>query len=335
MRCLVVPALVTACLALVACGSSSSQAAGDGGGTTPDGGAQPGDGGAVLTRTFGGRQYLLYVPVTYAAGTPAPLVVMLHGCTQDPTDFAAGTQMNAQADAAGFLVAYPDEPTSANVEKCWNWFLPADQARGGGEPAIVAGLVGDVAKDFSVDPKRVFAAGLSAGAAMAVVVGATYPDVFTAIGVHSGLEYEAATNATAALGASASGGPDPKAQGDAAFAAMGAQARPVPVIVFQGDADSVVNVTNGTQVVAQWNETDTRAGAMPGAGVATSGMAGGKSYTHTTYANGSAASTLLELYVVHGLSHAWSGGSSAGTFTDPNGPDASALMWQFFASHGR
>ena len=348
-------ALTTTCLALGGCGSSSSQAVGDdggaadgrtgaldtggpspeGGGPLPDGSVPAGDGGAVLTRTFGGRQYLLYVPAAYAAGTPAPLVVMLHGCTQAPADFAAGTQMNAQADAAGFLVAYPDEPSSANVEKCWNWFLPADQARGAGEPAIVAGLVGDVAKDYSVDPRRVFAAGLSAGAAMAVVVGATYPDVFAAIGVHSGLEYAAATSVTAALTASASGGPDPKTQGDTAFAAMGAQARPVPVIVFHGDADGVVNVTNGSQVVAQWTETDTRASAAVGTGVVTTGTAGGRSYTHTTYATGSPASPLLELYLVHGLSHAWSGGSSAGTFTDPSGPDASALFWQFFATHGR
>jgi len=260
---------------------------------------------------------------------------MLHGCTQDPSDFEAGTQMSAQADAAGFLVAYPDEPTSDNAEKCWNWFVPADQTRGNGEPAVLAGIVSDVAKDYTVDPKRVFAAGISAGAAMTVILGATYPDVFAAIGVHSGLEYQAATDATSALSASAYGGPDPKAQGDTAFMAMGSNARSVPVIVFHGDSDPVVNVVNGQQVITQWTETDTRAGAAVGAGASDMGSAGGKTYTHTTYAGPSGGKTLLESYVVHGLGHAWSGGSTAGTFTDPNAPDASAIIWAFFASHGR
>jgi poly(hydroxyalkanoate) depolymerase family esterase len=261
--------------------------------------------------------------------------MMLHGCTQDPSDFEAGTRMNAQADGAGFLVAYPDEPTTDNVEKCWNWFLPADQVRGGAEPALLAGIVSDVAKDYTVDTKRVFAAGISAGAAMAVILGATYPDVFAAVGVHSGLEYQAATDPTSALSAAAYGGPDPKAQGDTAFTVMGSAARSLPVIVFHGDADAVVNVVNGPQVVTQWTETDTRAGASVGAGTSEMGSAGGKTYTRTTYAGLSGGKTLLESYVVHGLGHAWSGGSTAGTFTDPNAPDASAIIWAFFASHGR
>jgi poly(hydroxyalkanoate) depolymerase family esterase len=242
--------------------------------------------------------------------------------------------MDAQADTAGFIVAYPEEPSSANSELCWNWFLPADQARGAGEPQLLANIVADLGKDYSVDGKQVFAAGLSAGAAMAVILGATYPDVFAAVGVHSGLEYEAGTDETSALTASASGGPSPTTQGDLAFSAMGAHGRPVPVIVFHGDSDQVVNVTNGTQVVSQWTETDTRAGATVGAGVATMGSAGGKTYTHTTYANGASSKSLLESYIVHGLGHAWSGGSSAGSYTDPAAPDATSILWQFFASHG-
>jgi poly(hydroxyalkanoate) depolymerase family esterase len=242
--------------------------------------------------------------------------------------------MDVQAAAAGFLVAYPEEPSSANAEECWNWFLPADQARGGGEPQLLADIVADIGHDYSVDPKRVFAAGLSAGAAMAVILGATYPDVFAAIGVHSGLEYQAATDETSALTAAESGGPSPTTQGDLAFAAMGAQARSVPVIVFHGDADAVVNVTNGDQVVSQWQETDTRAQATVGPAVSTTGSAGGKTFTLTTYADGTTGKSLLELTIVHGLGHAWSGGSPAGSYTDPDGPDASALIWQFFAGHG-
>jgi poly(hydroxyalkanoate) depolymerase family esterase len=260
---------------------------------------------------------------------------MLHGCTQNPSDFEAGTKMNAQADAAGFLAAYPDEPTTDNPEKCWNWFLPGDQTRGNGEPAVLAGIVGDVAKDYTVDPKRVFTAGISAGAAMAVVLGATYPDVFAAIAVHSGLEYQAATDPMSALSASAYGGPDPRAQGDTAFTAMGPAARSVPVIVFHGDSDAVVNVVNGQQVVTQWTETNTRTGASVGTGASEMGNAGGKTFTHTTYGGGAGGRSLLESYVVHGMGHAWSGGSASGSFTDPNGPDASAIIWSFFASHGR
>ncbi len=292
-----------------------------------------GDGG--IARSYGGLTYLLHVPAGYRQGTPAPLVLMLHGCTQNASDFEAGTQMDRQGDQGGFLVAYPDQPASANVEKCWNWFVPGDQARGGGEPAVLAGIVGDVAKDYTVDAKRVFVAGISAGAAMSVILGATYPDVFAAIAEHSGLEYEAATDATSALSASAYGGPSPKAQGDAAFMAMGSVARSVPAMVFHGDSDAVVNVVNAQQVVAQWTETDTRAGASVGTGTSEMGSAGGKSYTHTSYAGGAGGTSLLESYIVQGLGHAWSGGSTSGTFTDANAPDASAIIWAFFASHGR
>jgi poly(hydroxyalkanoate) depolymerase family esterase len=359
--------LLVPLLALLACGGSSNHGSPDGGTVDTDGGAISPDGGTVvhdggtssggdgsalsdasmgsdggapppgtaafLTRSYQGRAYMLYVPASYAAGTAAPLVMMLHGCTQTMADFAAGTQMNKQADTAGFLVAYPDEPTSANVEQCFNWFLPADQARGAGEPQLLAGMVGDVAGTFTVDAKRVFVAGISAGAAMAVILGATYPDVFAAVGAHSGLEYEAATDETSALQAAQSGGPTPKTQGDAAFTAMGTYARAVPVIVFQGTADTTVNDVNGQQTIDQWTETDDRASASLGAGAATQGSAGGKSFTRTTYTDAKSGGVMLEYYLVSGLAHAWSGGSSAGTFTDPAGPDATSLMWQFFAAN--
>jgi poly(hydroxyalkanoate) depolymerase family esterase len=331
---------------LAACASSSSPAVApdgggvpgdDGGGTSGDGGGEPSPSGTAsfTDHVYQGRSYKLYVPASYAPGAPAPLVVMLHGCTQAPADFAAGTRMNAQADAAGFLVAYPQQPTSENAEACWNWFLPAHQARGAGEPQSIAGIVSDVGGAYAVDGKRVFVAGISAGAAMAVILGATYPDVFAAVGVHSGLEFQAATDVASGLSASTSGGPDPKKQGDAAFAAMGAQAREVAVIVFHGTADATVNPVNAGQVVAQWTETDDRAGASVGAGTSQQGSAGGKSFTHTTFVDGTSGAPLLEEYLVTSLAHAWSGGSTAGTFTDPAGPDASALMWQFFAAHGR
>ena len=196
-------------------------------------------------------------------------------------------------------------------------------------------MVGDVAADHAVDSARVYAAGLSAGAAMAVILGATYPDVFAAVGVHSGLEYAAATDATSALAAARSGGPDPTVQGDAAFAAMGSRARTVPVIVLHGDADDVVSVANGSQIATQWVETDSRTGAALSEAATTQGSGGGRGYTQNIYADVATGAPVVELYVVAGLGHAWSGGSSAGTFTDALGPDASSLFWQFFAAHAR
>ena len=276
---------------------------------------------------------MIYVPASYAAGTAAPLVMMLHGCTQTMADFAAGTQMNKQADTAGFLVAYPDEPASANVEQCFNWFLPADQARGrASRSSSPAWLVTSRARSRSTRSAS-SSPGISAGAAMAVILGATYPDVFAAVGAHSGLEYEAAKDETSALQAAQSGGPTPKTQGDAAFTAMGTYARAVPVIVFQGTADTTVNDVNGQQTIDQWTETDDRASASLGAGAATQGTAGGKSFTLTTYTDAKSGGVMLEYYLVSGLAHAWSGGSTAGTFTDPAGPDATGLMWKFFAAN--
>ena len=339
-----------------ACGSSAAPDT-----STHDGGASGGDAGATddasdsaasadsatgdaalgsgtfTSHSFQSRTYKLYVPASYKAGVPFPLVVMLHGCSQNPDDFATGTAMNAYADTHGLLVAYPEQPSSANSLLCWNWFLAGHQTRGAGEPALIAGMVDDVRKAYAVDATRVYAAGISAGGAMSVILGATYPDVFAAIGVSAGLEYAAATNATDGYKASQSGGPDPKTQGDLAFTAMGSVARVVPVIVIQGSADTTVAPVNGPQVIAQWAETDARAGsgvkATPDA--TDHGTAGGKTFTHTTYDNGPNGAPVLELYVVDTMGHAWAGGNSAATFTDPNAPNATALFGAFFAAHPR
>ena len=297
--------------------------------------------GLFSSETYNGRAYRLYVPAGYAAGRPAPLVVMLHGCTQDPDQFATGTQMNALAEAKGFLVAYPAQPSSANIQKCWNWFDPAHQARGAGEPSQIAGIVAHIAATYTIDRSRVYAAGLSAGAAEAVILGATYPDVFAAIAVGAGLEYKAATSSLAGLTAMRSGGPDPAAQGRAAYAAMGAARRPVPVIVFHGSADTTVAPLNGDQVVAQWAKTLDLAtdGAEDGnvptapASTATATVPGGRRYTRGVYKDTRTGAVLIEKITVEGMNHAWSGGSAAGSYTDPKGPDASALAWEFFAAH--
>lgn len=344
--CLTAPLLI-ACSSADAArtdGATSDGGANDGGVPGSDGSVtSDGEGGAgtFVARTYGGRSYKLYVPPSYRAGTPTPVVVMLHGCDQDPDAFAASTRMNAYADLHTTLVVYPEQPTSANSLRCWNWFLQSNQARGGAEPALVVGMVDDVASAYTIDAKRVFAAGLSAGAAMAVILGATYPDRFAAIAVHSGLEFAAATTANAALQASAQGGPDPKQQGDAAFAAMGTFARLVPVIVFHGTSDQVVVVANGRQVIAQFAETNDRAsdGVADGNVKATpdtetSGSAGGKTFTHGVYVDAKTRAVAMELYVVDGLAHAWSGGA-AGSYADPSAPDATTIIGDFFAAHGR
>jgi poly(hydroxyalkanoate) depolymerase family esterase len=274
---------------------------------------QTGVQGAMLARQWSGeagnRPYKLFVPPTPEAA-PA-LLIMLHGCTQTPEDFAAGTRMNALAEASGFLVLYPEQIASANPQRCWNWFNPGDQARGAGEAAIIAGMASDVTAEFGVDPKRVFAAGLSAGGAKAAVLGMAYPDIFRAIGVHSGLACGAARDIPSALTAMRQGEP-------------GQGRLRVPAIVFHGDKDGTVNPANAAFLAAQANDG-------PALQVKDGQVPGGLSYTRSVRAAGQGRPA-FEQWMVHGLGHAWSGGSSDGSYTDPRGPDASKEMLRFFLS---
>jgi len=292
--------------------------------------------GSFTSANYNGRTYKIYVPGGYQPANSVPLVVMLHGCTQDPDQFAMGTQMNALAEIHNFIVIYPEQPFSANSSKCWNWFDPAHQSRGSGEPALIVGMVNQVKSQYSIDSNRIYVAGLSAGAAMAVILGATYPDVFAAINVSSGLEYKAATDMISAFTAMRNGGPDPEIQGTLAYNAMGSNKRVVPVIVFHGDSDYTVAPVNGQQVISQWAKTndlvsentitDTPTQTIIGQ------VPGGKSYTRYVYKDNTGA-VIMEKYIVHGMGHAWSGGSSAGSYTDPGGPNASQIIYDFFMAH--
>jgi poly(hydroxyalkanoate) depolymerase family esterase len=292
---------------------------------------------AFTDGSYNGRGYKLYTPSGYS-GAAIPLVVMLHGCAQDPADFAAGTRMNDLAEAKTFFVVYPEQSSGENAQQCWNWFESGNQARGAGEPADIVGIVDQVAGSVQVDAAKVYAAGLSAGAAMAVILGATYPDRFPAIAAGSGLEYKAASSVSGAFAAMGSGGPSPSTQGMAAYAAMGAQARTVRVLVMQGTADTTVAPVNGDQVLSQWAEADDLASDghdddnltdTPKETVA--GMvAGGHAYTISSYVDQS-GSVVLQKLVVTGMDHAWSGGNATGSFTDAKGPDATQLVWDFFA----
>jgi poly(hydroxyalkanoate) depolymerase family esterase len=278
------------------------------------------------TSAHGTRTYKLFVPSAYAGqdGAPMPLVVMLHGCKQNPDDFAAGTRMNQLAEQHGFLVAYPAQTARANGSNCWNWFERAHQHRDGAEPSLLAGIVGDVARTHAVDDGRVFVAGLSAGAAMAVILGREYPELFAAVAVHSGLPAGAAHDVRSAFAAMKG------RQGAPALARQ--PARALPTIVFHGDADATVTAANGAAVVGQAVSAFEQQRAPLQRVTQSPAIAGSKRCTVTRFID-AAGETAVEEWVVHGGSHAWFGGSAAGSYTDPTGPDASAEIVRFFLKH--
>ncbi|MBM7703461.1 alpha/beta hydrolase family esterase [Metabacillus iocasae] len=286
---------------------------------------------------YEGKKYMLYVPSNYERDKKLPLMVMLHGCTQNADDFATGTNMNVVAEENQFIVLYPEQHLSANPNKCWNWFDKHHQKRGVGEPALIAGMVKEVKRVYAIDENRVYVAGLSAGGAMSIVLGVTYPDVFSGIGVGAGLEYKAATSVTQALAAMMKGGPDPVAQGIKAYEAMGEFKKAMPIIIFQGSSDTVVAPINSDQVITQWATTNdlVENGKIDGwihdkeVEIIHGEVPFGKNYTAYKYKSED-GTVLLEKYIIEEMGHAWSGGKEEGTYTDPTGIDASRMMWEFF-----
>jgi poly(hydroxyalkanoate) depolymerase family esterase len=292
-----------------------------------------------FTNDYGSRNYKLYIPSGYK-GQSVPLVVMLHGCGQNPDDFAAGTKMNAIAERETFLAVYPEQSADANTNKCWNWFVPEHQEKGKGEPSIIAGITKEISSEYNVDKKHVNIAGMSAGGAMTVIVGAAYPDIYAAIGVGAGLEYKAAHDLISAVGAMETGGPDPDQQGGLAYLASNGVGRIVPTILFHGDTDLVVNVVNGHQTISQWAQTNDYAddGSNNDSidDIADSVILGqvsdGYSYKRSIY-HDARGNEIMEKWIVETMGHDWSGGSPDGSHTDPKGPDASEEMIRFFMEH--
>ncbi|MCU7375212.1 PHB depolymerase family esterase [Paucibacter sp. O1-1] len=281
----------------------------------------------------GSRTYKVYVPLG-ESDRPYPMMVMLHGCSQSVDDFAADTQMNRLADEYGFIVVYPQQAAGANAAKCWNWFNPQDQVRGAGEPSLIAGIVLEVVQRNDADPRRIFVAGLSAGAAMAVVLGETYPELFAGVGAHSGLPYAIAHDippAMAAMKGRVAGATGPNASCAASGSSRRATLHAVPVIVFHGDRDHTVQPANGAYIVQQAHEAHGVQAGDPGLRVKKlSGVTpGGQRFSRAVHAD-SRGQARIESWTLHGAGHAWSGGHTTGSYNDAAGPDASAEMVRFF-----
>lgn len=276
----------------------------------------------------GSLKYHLFIPKNFRAGMP--LLVMLHGCNQDAEIFATGTRMNQHAEELGFVVLYPAQSGLSNINKCWNWYQSINQYRNMGEPAVIAGMTQDIMASYQIDPHKVYIAGMSAGAAMAYIVGSVYSDIYAAIGVHSGLLYRGINNMFSALAAMKTGaGQIGKIEElrDELSNSIGVPAaldrHDQPLIIFHGDQDDVVASQNATDLMAyhhqdnlyqqhQYQETSAH-----------------YDLTRTTYQNAK-GKNLAEQWIIHGAGHAWSGGNAEGSFTDANGPDASVEMMRFF-----
>jgi poly(hydroxyalkanoate) depolymerase family esterase len=270
-----------------------------------------------------GRHAVLHVPSGLDRETAAPLVCMLHGCTQDAAGFAAATRMNQVADRHGFVVVYPEQTAKENQQRCWNWFAPGHQARGAGEPSSIAAIVGDLpgpAGEQRIDRGRVFVAGLSAGGAMAAVLGATHPELFAAVAVHSGLAYRSAESVGSAFAAMSRG----------AGGAAVSRALPLPTMVVHGDADRTVNPVNAEHVLTQAIAADARFDVARPTTASREDPDGRRASTTTRWSDPEGR-VIYERLIVEGMGHAWSGGAPGYAHTDAKGPDAAERIWRFFA----
>jgi poly(hydroxyalkanoate) depolymerase family esterase len=274
----------------------------------------------VYVSVFGTRDYHGYVPSSYRPGTAVPLLVALHGCTENDIGFDLLSGWSARAERRGFIVVFPHQSILANPGGCWNWFLPGNQHRGWGEPAIVAGIANRMRSQFSIDPHRIYVTGVSAGGVLANIMAVSYPDLFAATSMVAGCEYECDVLQLR----------PPEQSGLDALAEMGSRARPVPALVFQGTADPVVPPSTAYRIAGQWATVD-GIDAVPDT-VEPGQVPGGRGYTHLTYRTPSGR-PLIEQYMIDGAGHVYPGGCSGSLYGDPSGPDATGISWDFFLAH--
>ncbi|RKH04832.1 PHB depolymerase esterase [Corallococcus sp. CA053C] len=291
---------------------------------------------------WGTRSFQLWVPTGYQPGEKLPLVVGLHGCLQNPDQFAGLSRLNEKADAERFLVLYPNQALFSNATQCWNFMFSVNQERGVGEPSLIVGMVQWVKSHYAVDERRVYVGGVSAGAVMTSILMACYSDVFTAGMVGAGAMYKAATTASGSLYAMTFGSIySPDDRGYDAWACSGRPRRTVPVLVVHGTDDDVVNPINGTQTVRQFLQTndygddgaDNNSVSNQPTRVVNATSPGGRGYTVRDYVSGGVLR--VQQYEIQGMGHAWPGGDPAFPFADPAGPDGTTLMWDFFKQHSR
>jgi poly(hydroxyalkanoate) depolymerase family esterase len=299
----------------------------------------------TVKNSAGSLEYRLWIASAYDKRKPAPLVLMLHGCMQTAEQFAALSGMNELADKNNFLAVYPEQTATANPLKCWNWFDPKHQSRDAGEPSLIAAVIQDLRASYSVDGQRIYAVGVSAGGAMAVVMAAAYPEFFAGLGVVAGTEYKAAITVEGGLAAMRQGGPDPNQQGLLAFQSIqkstaGLKKR-LAVIAFQGTKDPYVNPTNADQLIAQWAQTndylddgkDNDSIRIESPDETKGTVTGGYNYIRYRYKD-SRGRWLMEKWIVEGMGHAWPGSLLANQFADPKGPNATTEIWRFFVETG-
>jgi poly(hydroxyalkanoate) depolymerase family esterase len=296
----------------------------------------------TVKNTSGSLDYKVWVPSGYNRQKPVALVVMLHGCTQKTEELATISGMNDLAEKENFLVVYPEQTATANPLRCWNWFDPKHQSRDAGEPSLIAAIVLDVRSKYSVEAERTYAVGISAGAAMAVVMGVTYPELFAGLATVIGVEYKAGTTVEGGLAAMKVGGPDPVQQGLLGFqaiqkSAVGSKKR-MPVIAFHGTKDPYLNPINTDQLIAQWAETNdylddgksNDSVNMNSPRETKGSVPNGYNFTKYSYQD-SKGQLLMERWVIEGLGHAWPGSPVTNPFADPKGPNATAEIWRFFS----
>ncbi|MQA87394.1 MAG: PHB depolymerase family esterase [Streptosporangiales bacterium] len=292
----------------------------------------------VYRGSAGGLAYKVHVPPSYRSGVSTPLLVALHGCFM--TGFSVNsmektTGLSRLADERGFVVVYPSQDPRRNRQMCWNFDQPEHQRRDAGEPSLIAGVTETVVDTYHVDPGRVYVAGASAGAAMSVVMGVTYPDLYAAIAVGAGCEY--------ACDPALADDPDsvsPLETAVRAYREMGERARPVPTFIMQGTADSLVPPLAADRLVTHWARIDDLAidGRADGDvddvpdSVRRVAEPGSHPYTRSVYTARGSGRVLIGTYVVEGLGHEWPG-SDKGLFSDPTGPNATELLWEFMSAH--